>query len=59
MNNKGFAVTTMVYASIALLAIAMFTVLAIESAKYRNQKEFIEEINETLTECLGREENGC
>lgn len=56
MNNKGFAVTTMVYASIVLLAIAMFSVLAIESARYGNQREFIEDINDTLTECLGRKE---
>jgi len=54
MNNKGFAVTTMVYASIVLLAMAMFSVLAIESAKYGNQKEFVEDINDALTECLGR-----
>ena len=53
MNNKGFAVTTMVYASIVLLAMAMFSVLAIESAKYGNQREFVEEINEELTKCLG------
>ena len=56
MNNKGFAVTTMVYASIVLLAIAMFSVLAIESAKYGNQREFVEDINDTLTKCLGRKE---
>ena len=29
MNNKGFAVTSMVYAAIILLSITMFTVLAI------------------------------
>lgn len=53
MNNKGFAVTTMVYASIVLLAIAMFSVLAIESNEYNNQKEFVEDINRTLTKCIG------
>ena len=53
MNKKGFAITTMVYASVALLAILIFTILAIVSAEYTDQKDFVDQINRNLTTCLG------
>lgn len=53
MNNKGFAVTSMVYAAIILLSITMFTVLAIVKTEYTNQKDFVEDINKNLTQCIG------
>ncbi len=53
MNKRGFAVTTMVYAAVILLSITMFTVLAIVREEYGNQKEFVEDVNRTLTQCLG------
>ena len=52
MNNKGFAITTMVYAAIILFSLVMFSVLGIEKNKYVNQKNYIEEINENLGNCL-------
>ena len=56
MYNKGFAITSMVYAVIILLSITMFTVLAIEKKEYDNQKNYVEDINNTLTKCIGRGE---
>ena len=56
LNNKGFAITSMVYAVIILLSITMFTVLAIEKKEYDNQKNYVEDINNTLTKCIGRGE---
>ncbi len=56
MNNKGFAITSMVYAVIILLSITMFTVLAIEKKEYDNQKNYVEDINNTLTQCIGKGE---
>ncbi len=53
MNKRGFAVTTMVYAAVILLSITMFTVLAIVREEYGNQREFVEDVNRTLTQCLG------
>lgn len=53
MNNKGFAVTSMVYAAIILLSITMFAVLTIMKSEYTNQKEFVEDINKNLTQCIG------
>lgn len=57
MNNKGFAVTSMVYSAVILLALVMFTILAIVQNEYTNQKEFVEDINKTLTQCIGK--GGC
>lgn len=53
MNNKGFAVTSMVYAAIILLSLVMFTVLSIVKNEYTNQKDFVEDINRNLTQCIG------
>ena len=53
MNNKGFAVTSMVYAAIILLSITMFAVLTIMKSEYANQKDFVEDINKNLTQCIG------
>lgn len=52
MNNKGFAITTMVYAAIILFSLVMFSVLGVEKNKYVNQKNYTEEINTNLENCL-------
>ena len=52
MNNKGFAVTTMVYAAILLFSLVMFAVLGIEKNKYINQRDYVDEINVELGNCL-------
>lgn len=57
MNNKGFAVTSMVYAAVILLAIVIFTILAIVENQYTNQKDFVEQVNQDLTQCI--EAEGC
>ena len=53
MNKRGFAVTTMVYAAVVLLSITMLTILAVVREEYGNQREFVEDINNNLTQCLG------
>jgi len=57
MNNKGFAVTTIVYSVILLLSLIMFTSIALLSSEYSNQKDFVEDINASLSECLS--DGGC
>ena len=52
MNNKGFAITTMVYALVILLSMSMFLVLN----TYNDNKELVNSIQEELDECL---KNGC
>lgn len=54
MNNRGFAVTSMVYAIIILLSITMFMVLTIVRNEYDNQKKYVEDVNNSLTQCIGR-----
>ncbi len=48
MNNKGFAVTTMVYSAIILMTLVMFSVLAIEKNKYIEQKDYISSTEKAL-----------
>ncbi len=52
MNNKGFAITTMVYAAIILFSLIMFSILGIQKNNYINQKSYIEDINVNLGNCL-------
>ena len=52
MNNKGFAISTIIYTSIVLLSLVMFTILAIEKNKYVNQKELVNDVNNNLSVCL-------
>lgn len=52
MNNKGFAITTVVYSIIILLSLLAVTVMAINKSEYENEKNYTNDINEELTECL-------
>ena len=52
MNNKGFAVSSIIYASVILLSLVMFTTLAIEKNKYVDQKKLVNNINQELSTCL-------
>lgn len=54
MNNKGMAITTMIYASVILLSIVILTTLAILSASYNNRHDLINDIDKNLNECIGR-----
>ena len=54
MNNKGMAITTLIYASVILLSIVILTTLAVMSASYNNKHDLIDKIDNNLTECLGR-----
>lgn len=57
MNEKGFAVTTVIYAIIILLSLITLSALGILSSGYNNQKNFVNDIQEILTECI--EESRC
>lgn len=52
MNNKGFAVTTVVYSVILLLSLVMISVLMVLRNEYGDQKTYVNDINEALTDCL-------
>lgn len=54
MNNKGMAITTMIYASVILLSIVILTTLAVLSASYNNKHDLINDIDKNLNECIGR-----
>ena len=44
MNNKGFAITTMIYALVILLTISMFVVLDIMDNDYKDNKQLVEDV---------------
>ena len=52
MNNKGFAISSIIYASVILLSLVMLTTLAIEKNKYVDQKKLVNDINRNLSTCL-------
>lgn len=52
MNNKGFAITTVIYSVILLLSLVILATMAILKSEYGEQKTYINDINEELTECL-------
>ena len=57
MNNKGFAITTIIYSIVILLSLCMLLILGILKDEYVNQKDYINDINDELTNCL--ENNKC
>lgn len=52
MNNKGFAITTMVYALVILLSMSMFVVLDIMDNDYNDNKDLVKEVQTELDTCL-------
>ncbi len=52
MNNKGFAITTVVYSIVILLSLIMLISLAIVKSEYQDQKDFINEVRTQLNEYL-------
>ena len=52
MNNRGFAITTVVYSILMLLSISMFLVLGVMRNNYNNEKTFMNDINDDLNGCL-------
>lgn len=56
MNDKGFAITTIIYSILILLSLSMFLVLGVMRNSYNNEKTFMEDINDDLNECLNKYE---
>ena len=52
LNNKGFAISTVVYAILILFVIFMFTILVLYRNTYRNQKQFSADVQDELNEHL-------
>ena len=45
-NNKGFAITTIVYSILIILSLSMFIVLEVAKNSYENEKEYMADVNE-------------
>ena len=57
LNNKGFAITTLVYGIVTLLVLVAFTGISILKNEYYDKKDLVEDIKEELNTCL--ENNEC
>ena len=56
MNNKGMAITTVIYSIILLLSLCMFLVLGILRSEYTNDKQYILDLREELNNLLKGDE---
>ena len=56
INNKGFASTLTIYSMLLLIVTIMFLILGILNEQYTNQKEYIDDIETSLEECLNKGE---
>ena len=52
MNNKGFAITTIVYGIVILIALLAFSIVIFMKNDYLNQKDLIKDTNKKLNQCL-------
>ena len=52
MNNKGFAITTIVYGVVILIVLLAFSIVTIMKNDYLNQKDLINDTNPKLNKCL-------
>ncbi|HPE15220.1 MAG TPA: hypothetical protein PLT65_05330 [Bacilli bacterium] len=52
LNQKGFAFTTIVYAIVLMLGLSMFLVFSILRNDVSNSKNFGNEIDKELEDCL-------
>ncbi len=52
LNNRGFAITTIVYSIVILLLVMILTLFAVLRQEYGNQRDYITDINDGLNECL-------
>ena len=56
MNNKGMAITTVIYSIILLLSLCMFLALGILRSEYTNDKQYILDLREELNNLLKGDE---
>ena len=56
MNNKGMAITTVIYSIILLLSLCMFLVLGILRSEYTNDKQYITDLRDELNDWLKGDE---
>ena len=56
MNNKGMAITTVIYSIILLLSLCMFLVLGILRSEYTNDKKYITDLRDELNDWLKGDE---
>lgn len=52
MNNKGFAISTVLYGLVLLMSMLLFLLLGTMSFSRDNNSKMVEQIEEELNECV-------
>lgn len=52
MNNKGFAISTVLYGLVILMSLLLFLLLGTMSFSRDNNSKLVEQIEEELNECV-------
>ncbi len=52
MNNKGFAISTVLYSLIILMSLLLFLLIGTMSFSRDNSSELVDQVEEELNECV-------
>lgn len=56
LNKKGFINSAVIYSMLLLISITLLLILATLTNEHENNNEFIDDINNSLTECINNKE---
>ena len=57
LNNYGFAITSILYALLTMVALILFLLIGLESFRWQSSDDFVDEIAEELNICV--EDGSC
>jgi len=55
LNNKGFAVTTILYGLLTMVSLILFLLVGLQSFEQKSSSDFVKQITKELNTCV---ENG-
>ena len=59
MNNKGFAITTMLYGLLIIVVLVMFLLLSIMSFNKKSQTDFVNKLDQELNTLANSKRTTC
>lgn len=52
LNNKGFAVTTILYGLLTMVSLILFLLVGLQSFEQKSSNDFVKEITNQLNTCI-------
>lgn len=52
LNDKGFAVTTILYALLTMISLILFVLIGLESFEKKSTNDFVKQITSELNACV-------